>query len=594
MARWKAPLREYRFVLHEVFGVEEISALPGYEEASPEIFDTVLEEAGKFCEEVLLPLNRSGDEEGVHFENGQVITPKGFKEAYAQFVEGGWISLAAAPEWGGQGLPKLLHFFVEEMICSTNHAFGMYPGLANGAYEAIRQHASDELKQRYLPKLVTGEWLGTMNLTEPQCGTDLGLIRSKAEPRGDGSYGITGTKIFISAGEHDLTENIIHLVLARLPDAPEGIRGISLFVVPKVLIDEATGAKTRNGVSCGSVEHKMGIHASATCVMNYEDAQGWLVGEPHKGMRAMFTMMNAARLGVGIQGLGHAETAYQSAAAYAAERLQGRALSGAKYPDRPADPLLVHPDVRRMLLTIRAYTEGGRALAAWVGKELDISHTHPDAERRAQAEDFVQLMTPIVKALLTDSGFDSAVMAQQVLGGHGYIREWGMEQIVRDARITQIYEGTNGIQALDLVGRKLGLGMGRLLRRFFHPVAAYLTEAAKNPALAELALPALKTFGRLQQVTALVAQKGMADPVEAGAAASDYLRLFAHTALGYLWTRMAEVALPKVESEDGAFYRAKLATARFYMARVHPAATAHALAIQAGAKSVMEMEEAAF
>jgi butyryl-CoA dehydrogenase len=594
MALWKAPLREFRFILHEVLGVEEIAALTGYEEATPEIFDTVLEQAGTFCEEVLLPLNRSGDEEGCRVENGQVLTPKGFKEAYAQYCAGGWPSLAAEPAWGGQGLPHLLQFFVEEMICSTNHAFGMYPGLAAGAYAAIRTHADEALQREFLPKLVSGEWLGTMNLTEPQCGTDLGLIRTRAEPGPDGSWLLTGTKIFISAGDHDLTENIIHLVLARLPDAPAGIRGISLFVVPKVLIDGATGAKTRNGVACGSIEHKMGIHGSATCVMNFDGAKGWLVGEAHKGMRAMFTMMNVARLGVGIQGLGHAETAYQSASAYAAERLQGRALNGPKYPDRPADPLVVHPDVRRMLLTIRALTEGGRALSAWIGKEIDISIAHPDPDRRAAADDLVQLMTPIVKAFLTDTGFESAVLAQQVLGGHGYIREWGLEQHVRDARIAQIYEGTNGIQALDLVGRKLGTGMGRLLRRFFHPVSAYLTEAARRPDLAELALPALKALGRLQQVTALVAQKGMGDPLEAGAAATDYLRLFGYTALAYLWTRMAEAALDRLGGDDDAFYRAKLATARFYMARILPMAGAHALAIQAGAKSIMEMEDAAF
>jgi alkylation response protein AidB-like acyl-CoA dehydrogenase len=593
MAVWKAPLREYRFILHELLGVEDVSSLPGYGEATPEIFDAVLAEAGRFCEEVLLPLNRSGDEEGCRFENGQVLTPTGFKEAYRRFRDGGWTALAAAPEWGGQGLPKLLHFLVEEMICSTNHAFGMYPGLANGAYEALRVHGSDALKRTYLPRLVSGEWLGTMNLTEPQCGTDLGLIRTRAEPADDGSHAITGTKIFISAGEHDLTENIVHLVLAKLPDAPAGIRGISLFVVPKVLIDEG-GAKTRNGVACGSIEHKMGIHGSATCVMNFDGAKGWLVGEAHKGMRAMFTMMNAARLGVGIQGLGHAETAYQSARSYAGERLQGRALTGAKYPDRAADPLLVHPDVRRMLLTIRANTEGGRALAAWIGKEIDVSIAHPDPETRAAADDLVQLMTPIVKSFLTDTGFQSGVLAQQVLGGHGYIREWGIEQIVRDARITQIYEGTNGIQALDLVGRKLGMGTGRLLRRFFHPVTAYLTKAAENPALADLALPALKTVARLQQVTALVAQKGLADPDEAGAAASDYLNLFALAALAYLWTRMAELALAKQDGDDGAFYKAKLATARFFMTRLLPQATAHALAIQAGAKPIMEMAEAAF
>jgi alkylation response protein AidB-like acyl-CoA dehydrogenase len=592
MATWKAPLREYRFILHEVFGVDDIAALPGYGDATPEIFDAVIEEAGKFCEEVLLPINRSGDEEGCRLENGQVFTPAGFKEAYDKFVEGGWNAIGGDPDYGGQGLPHLLNFFVEEMICSTNQSFGMYPGLGNGAYQAILQHGSAEQKAHYLPKLGSGEWLGTMNLTEPQCGTDLGLIRTKAEPQEDGSYKISGTKIFISAGDHDLTENIIHLVLAKLPDAPAGTRGISLFVVPKMLIDESTGVKTRNSLGVGSIEHKMGIKASSTCVMNFDEATGWLVGEPHKGMRAMFTMMNVARLGVGIQGLGLAETALQSARAYANDRLQGRSLKGTKYPDKPADPIVVHPDVRRVLLTIRALTEGNRALAAWIGKEIDISHRHPDPETRAAADDLVQLMTPIVKAFLTDSGFDSCVMAQGILGGHGYIREWGMEQLVRDARITQIYEGTNGIQALDLVGRKLPTGMGRLLRRFFHPVGAYLTQAAEDPALAEFALPALKNFGRLQQITALLAQKGMADPNEAGAAASDYLKMFALTALAYLWTRMVEVALKHQDGDERDFYRGKLVTARFFMTRLLPQAAAHAQAIQAGAKSLMELEDA--
>jgi alkylation response protein AidB-like acyl-CoA dehydrogenase len=594
MATYKAPLREYKFILHELLGVEELSKLPGYEDATPEIFDAVLEEAGKFCEEVLFPLNRSGDEEGCTFENGVVRTPKGFTQAYQAFCAGGWTALGADPHYGGQGLPHALSLMVEEMICSTNMAFGMYPGLTGGAYNAIYQHGSQYLKDKYLPKMVSGEWSGTMNLTEPQCGTDLGLIRTKAEPAGDDTYKITGTKIFISAGEHDMVDNIVHLVLAKLPDAPPGVRGISLFVVPKFLTNDATGVKQRNGVSCGSIEHKMGIKASSTCVMNFDEATGWLCGEPHKGLRAMFTMMNTARLGVGIQGLGLAETAYQSARAYATDRLQGRSLTGTKYPDRPADPLLVHADIRRMLLTIRSYVEGGRALAAWIGKEIDKSHKDPDPEARAAADDLVALMTPIVKAFLTDAGYESATLGQQVFGGHGYIREWGMEQLVRDARITQIYEGTNGIQALDLVGRKLPMNMGRLLRRFFHPVGEYLQEASTKPELKEFAEPVLKTFGRLQQITALIGQKGMANPDEAAAAASDYLRMFALTTLGYLWTRMAEVSLAKAEGEDAQFYRAKIATARFFVTRLLPHASAHAAAITAGAKPIMALEEAAF
>ncbi len=594
MATYKAPLREYKFILHEVLGVDDIASLPGYEDATPEIFDAVLEEAGKFCEEQLFPINRSGDEEGCTFENGVVRTPKGFKEAYDGFCQGGWTALGADPAYGGQGLPHVLNLLVEEMICSTNMAFGMYPGLTAGAYNAIYQHGNDMLKNKYLPKMVTGEWSGTMNLTEPHCGTDLGLIRTKAEPLGDGTYAVTGTKIFISAGEHDLTDNIIHLVLAKLPDAPPGVRGISLFVVPKFLVDDDTGVKTRNSLACGSIEHKMGIKASSTCVMNFDGATGWLCGEPHKGLKAMFTMMNTARLGVGIQGLGLAETAYQSGRLYAIDRLQGRALKGAKYPERPADPLLVHPDVRRMLLTIRSYVEGSRALAAWIGKELDVAHKHPDPEVREAADDLVQLMTPIVKAFLTDIGYEASTLGQQVYGGHGYIREHGMEQLVRDARITQIYEGTNGIQALDLVGRKLSSGMGRYLRRFFHPVGEYLTAAAAKPELKDIAGPVLKTFGQLQQVTAFIGQKGLSNPDEAAAAATDYLRMFALTALGYLWTKMAEVAQTKLDSDDKAYYQAKLDTARFFVARLLPHASAHALAIQAGAKPIMAMDEAAF
>src|ERR1700690_2612328 len=480
MPPYQAPLADMRFVLDELHGTADLAKLPGYEEATPDLIATVLEAAGTFTAEKLLPLNRIGDEEGCHLENGVVRAPAGFKAAYQAFVEGGWVSLAADLAFGGQGLPQLVNIMVEEMICSTNLSFGMYPGLSQGAYNALRLHGSDELKKTYLPKLVDGSWAGTMCLTEPQCGTDLGLIRTKAEPAPDGSYRITGSKIFITAGEHDLTENILHLVLARLPDAPSGTRGITLFLVPKVLLDGK-----RNALSCGRVEEKMGVHGVPACQMNFDGATGWLVGKANKGMSAMFTMMNAARLAVGIQGLGLAESAYQGAREYARTRLQGRSLSGIKDPDQPADPLIVHPDIRRMLMTMRARIEGCRALAGWVGRAADEAARHPDPERRDEAEDLLALMTPIVKSCFTDTGFDCANLAVQVWGGHGYIRDNGMEQFVRDARITQIYEGTNGIQALDLIGRKLGLGTGRLLRRFFHPVAAFIEETGAEPAMAE-------------------------------------------------------------------------------------------------------------
>ena len=595
MVTYSAPLDDVRFNLFELFDYEgEVASLPGYEEAVRDLVDAVLEEGARFCENELLPLNRAGDEAGCVFENGVVRTPEGFKEAYRAFAEGGWVGLACAPAYGGQGLPKTVQFALDEFVCSTNLSFGMYPGLSYGAYRALELHGSEEQKALYLPKLAEGTWSGTMCLTEPHCGTDLGLIRTKAEPNGNGSYKITGTKIFISAGEHDLTENILHLVLAKLPDAPPGTRGISLFLVPKVLVgaDGALGA--RNGVACGAIEHKMGIKASSTCVMNFEAAEGTLVGAPHSGMKAMFTMMNAARLVVGIQGLGLAETASQSAAAYAKERLQGRALSGVKRPEQPADPIIVHPDVRKTLLTMRAYNEGARALAVWVGMALDIADKHPEPERRQEADDLVALMTPIVKAFMTDAGHEVTNLGVQVFGGHGYIRETGVEQLVRDARIAQIYEGANGIQALDLVGRKLPQHMGRLLRRFFHPVADFLEENRAEAELMDFVLPLAKAFGRLQQATAWVAQQGLRDPEEAGAAASDYLRLFALVALAYLWARTAKVALAKREAENGAFYDAKLATARFYMTRLLPQSSALFAAIMAGAKPVMEPEEAWF
>jgi alkylation response protein AidB-like acyl-CoA dehydrogenase len=594
MTTYTPPLRDFRFVLEELWDVGELAKLPGYEEATPETIATVLEEGGKLCSEVLFPLNRSGDEEGCHYENGVVRTPKGFKEAYRAYIEGGWTGLDADPEWGGQGLPHTVSFCLSEMMCSANLSFAMYPGLSHGAYNALEKHGTKELQSRYLPKLVEGTWSGTMCLTEPQCGTDLGQIRTRAEPNGDGSYKITGTKIFISAGEHDLTENILHLVLARLPDAPAGIKGISLFLVPKFVPTADGKPGPGNGVRCGGIEHKMGIKASSTCVMNFEEAEGWLVGEKHKGMRCMFTMMNAARLGVGIQGVGLAETAYQSARAYASERLQGRSLKGAEEPEKPADPIIVHPDVRRMLLTMKSMTEGARALAVWVGMELDIAARHPDPARREEAEDFIALLTPVVKALFTDIGSEASNLGVQVMGGHGFIREHGMEQLVRDARITQLYEGTNGIQALDLVGRKLGQNTGRLLRRFFHPLDAYLAEKKSDAAMKEFVEPLGKAFGRLQQATVAVAQAGLRDPEAAGAAATDYLRLFGLVALAWMWARMAEKALPNLAGDEAWFYKGKLATARFYMARILPQSSALLSTILVGPKSLMELEAEGF
>ncbi|WP_376087578.1 acyl-CoA dehydrogenase C-terminal domain-containing protein [Roseomonas sp. CCTCC AB2023176] len=594
MPTYNAPLRDMRFVMTEFVDPARLRSLPGCQEMTPDLVDPILEEAAKLCQEVLFPLNRSGDEEGCVLENGVVRTPKGFPEAYAAFRDGGWAALACDPDYGGQGLPKSVALMFEEMMCSANLSFGMYPGLSHGAYSALSKHGTQELKDRYLPKLVSGEWTGTMCLTEPHCGTDLGLIRTKALPDGDGSYDVTGNKIFISAGEHDLADNILHLVLAKLPDAPPGTRGISLFLVPKFLPTEDGRPGPRNAVSCTSIEHKMGIKASATCAMSFDGAKGWLVGRPHKGLSAMFTMMNEARLSVGIQGLGLAEVSYQNAVAYAKDRLQGRALEGAKHPEKAADPIIVHPDVRRMLLTMRAQVEGCRALAMLVALEQDVARLHPDAAERQAADDYVQLMTPIIKAYLTDVGWDATATGMQVLGGHGYIREWGMEQYVRDARIAQIYEGTNGIQALDLVGRKLGAHAGRYLRRFFHPVMAFIERAGEDERMGEFVLPLSKAFGRLQQCTAEVARKGLGDPFEAGAAASDYLRLFALTALGYAWARMAEVALEKREGDTTGFYDAKLTTARFFMTRMLPHTSAHAAAVMAGGAVLKELEDAAF
>lgn len=598
MPIYNAPLSDIRFVLNEVLHAETLAELPGYEDATADLIDPILEEAAKICQDVLFPLNQSGDAEGCTFDNGNVTTPKGFKEAYQTFIEGGWTGLSADPEYGGMGMPMLINTVMQELICAANFSFGMYPGLSQGAYEALHHFGTDEQKAVYLPKLIDGTWSGTMNLTEPHCGTDLGLIKTKAEddPDLDGAYRITGTKIFISAGEHDLTENIVHLVLARLPDAPEGVKGISLFVVPKFLINEDGSLGERNGAVCGSIEHKMGIKASSTCVMNFENARGWLVGEPHKGLKAMFTMMNAARLGVAMQGLGIAEVGYQNGLAYAKDRLQMRALTGAKEPEKPADPIIVHPDVRRMLLTGKAFTEGARAMAYWAAMHHDIAKKHPDPEKRQEADDLMALMTPILKAYLTDMGSVVTNLAVQIHGGHGYIWEYGVEQYVRDARIAEIYEGTNGIQALDLVGRKMAQGYGRLLRRFFVPVQQFIETEGENADMAPYVMPLAKAFMKLQQATATVAQKGMKNPDEAGAASSDYLRQFALVAMGYMWARMVKVSLEKLEqgAENKEFYETKLQTAEFFFARMLPEADFRFKAVMAGADSLMQMKAESF
>jgi alkylation response protein AidB-like acyl-CoA dehydrogenase len=583
-----------QFVLKEVIGTDKLRQLKKYEDLSDDIIDAVLEQGAKFAETVLHPLNLPGDKEGCHWDNGVVTTPKGFKEAYQEFVQAGWPSLSCDPEYGGQGLPNIMALFLDEMVCSANLSFGLYPGLTRGAYKLLHSHGSAEMKQKYLPKMVDGSWAGTMCLTEPHCGTDLGLLRTKAVPQEDGSYKLSGTKIFISSGEHDLTDNILHFVIARTPDAPAGIKGISLFLVPKFFVNDDGSLGERNPVYCASIEHKMGIKASATCVMNFDDATGYLVGDLYRGIQNMFTMMNLERLGVGTQGLGIGEIAYQNAVKYSRERLQGRSLPGAKFPDKPADPLIVHPDIRRMLLTMKAYNEGNRLLEAWVSLNLDIAEHTEDPQEREVADDFVQLMTPIVKAFFTDCGTDVANLALQVYGGHGYIHEWGIEQFARDARIAQIYEGTNGVQALDLIGRKMPAHSGRYLRRFFHPVQEFIDQHQDDESLAEFIGPLAKAFGRLQQATLTVAQRGLSDPEEAGAAATDYLRFFALVALAYLWCRAVIVARSRLGQGEDEFYQGKILTARFFMQKILPQTSSLLAIISAGAKPVMEMPDTFF
>lgn len=596
MPAYKAPLDDIRFLLHDVHDVAQLSSLPGFEEATPDVIDAVLAEGAAMCEQVLFPLNQSGDAEGVRLENGDVKTPKGFKEAYAQYTAGGWTGIAADPAFGGQGLPESVRFVMEEMLCSSNLSFSMYPGLSHGAYSAMMSHGSDEIKQRFVSKLVDGSWGGTMCLTEAHAGTDLGIINTKAVPAGDGAYKINGSKIFISAGEHDLTENILHLVLAKLPDAPGGTKGISMFVVPKFLPTEDGKPGTRNGVTCGAIEHKMGIKASATCVLNFDNAIGWMVGEAHKGMRAMFVMMNGARLAVGLQGLGLAEVAYQNALSYAKERLQGRSLTGPKNPSGPADPILVHPDVRKGLLRIKAFNEGMRSLAYWIGIRIDLEHRHSDAAVRQDASDLIALLTPVLKAFLTDKGFDNTNIALQTLGGHGYIKEYGIEQYVRDARIAQIYEGTNAVQALDLVGRKLPMEGGRLVRRFFEIVKSDIDASASDASMEEFSKPLAASLYQLQKATMLLAERGFANPDEAGAAATEYLHLMGYVAVGWQWLRMVTVAKAKLAAGtgDARFLEAKLKTARFYMMRLLPEAATLLAAIQSGSAPIMALSAEEF
>ena len=592
MPSYTPPIRDLQFVLHDVLRVSQ-SDLPGHDELDAEVTEAVLEAAGKLASEVLAPLNLPGDQEGCVLENGVVRTPRGFREAFAQIREGGWTALDCDPDYGGQGMPYILGVATGEMFVSANMALNMYQGLTHGAYSAIHAHGTEAQKRTYLPRMVTCEWTGTMNLTEPHAGTDLGILRTKAEPQEDGSYLITGQKIFISSGDHDMAENVIHLVLAKAPGGGDGTRGISLFIVPKILVNEDGSLGARNGVSVGALEHKMGIHGNATCVMNYDGARGWLLGDLHKGMRAMFTMMNEARLGVGLQGYAAAVPAYQNALAYARDRLQGRAVTGAKNVHGAADPLIVHPDIRRSLMDQKSFIEGARALALWGAHLIDRSRLAGDME----AEGLVSLMTPVIKGFLTDKGFESSVLAQQIFGGHGYVEEWGMSQFVRDARITMIYEGANGVQALDLVGRKLAQDGGRHVMAFFELVKTFCREHAGTEALdADIIAPLKAASKDLQTAAMFFMERGLKDPNDALSGSYDFMHLFGHVTLGFMWARMAVASQAALEAgtPDRAFHETKLATARYYMARQLPMTATHLARIRSGARTVMELEPEAF
>lgn len=598
MPAYRAPVEDTKFVLNELLDIRRYNNLPGFADATPDMIEAILAEMAKLCEQKLQPINRTGDAEGcTRHADGSVTTPKGFKEAFAAYVEGGWMGLAADPAFGGQGLPYALHTAAGEYMISANMAFAMYPGLTQGAIAAIQVHGTAEQKATYLPAMIAGRWTGTMNLTEPHCGTDLGLLRTRAAPNKDGSYAISGQKIFISAGEHDLAENIVHLVLARIDGAPEGVKGISLFIVPKFLVDASGKPGKRNGVSCGSIEEKMGIHANSTCVLNYDGAAGWLIGQENKGLAAMFVMMNEARLGVGLQGLAVSEVAYQNAVAYAKDRIQGRSISGVKAPDKKADPIIVHPDIRRMLMNIRAFNEAGRAFMLWTALKGDIAHRSSDPAERQAADDLMGLLTPIVKGVLTDKGFENSVNAQQVFGGHGYIEEWGMSQFVRDARIAMIYEGANGVQALDLVGRKLAKDGGRALRAFIGEVNGFTGRHRDNADMQPFTKPLRNAMKAVEAAVLWLMQNGMKNADNAGAASMDFMHLMGLAALGYMWALTAEKSREALAAGPGgraAFYEAKLATARYFMERILPEAQAHLARIESGAEAMMALPAEAF
>jgi acyl-CoA dehydrogenase len=597
MPVYKAPVEDTLFVLRDVLGYERYSNLAGFADASIDIVEAILAEGAKLAENVMFPLNQIGDQQGCkRLDDASVTTPKGFKAAYDAYCEGGWLGLAFDPAYGGQGLPYVLHTAVGEYMSSANMALMMYPGLTQGAIAAIQTHASPDQKQTYLPKMMEGRWTGTMNLTEPHCGTDLGLLRTKAVPQANGSFRISGQKIFISAGDHDMAENIVHLVLARIEGAPEGVKGISLFIVPKFVPDAAGNPGAKNGVSCGSIEHKMGIHGNATCVMNYDDAAGWLIGEANSGLKAMFVMMNEARLGVGLQGLSIGEVAYQNAVHYSKDRIQGRALTGPKAPDKKADPIIVHPDVRRTLMTIRAFNEAGRAFVLWTALKSDIAHRSETDSERVTADDLLSLVTPIVKGVLTDKGFDHAVMAQQMYGGHGYIEEWGMSQFVRDARIAMIYEGANGIQALDLVGRKLAQNGGRAVMAMFKEIEEFCAANRDNEALSFFTKHLKKGLNDLQASTMWFMQNAMAKPDNAGAGSTDYMHLFGIVTLGYMWALQAKAAHEKLAggASNRAYFENKLITARFFMERIMPETVLRKARIEAGSDTMMALAADAF